>query len=119
MIGGRQGDWDERPASDGTAVDPFDDADDFTPAIGGAGIDTPQAGDAGVEALDAITARMAGREHRPEQQEMCSAVAEALATGIHLIVQAGTGTGKSPASLVPAASSGKKVTVAAAAKARL
>jgi hypothetical protein len=38
---------------------------------------------------------MAGGEHRPEQQEMCRAVAEALATGTHLVVQAGTGNGKS------------------------
>ena len=34
---------------------------------------------------------------------MCRAVAEAMATGTHLVVQAGTGTGKSLAYLVPAA----------------
>ena len=48
---------------------------------------------------------------------MCRAVAEALATGTHLVVQAGTGTGKSLAYLVPAALSGKKVVVATATKA--
>ena len=48
---------------------------------------------------------------------MCRAVAEALATGRHLVVQAGTGTGKSLAYLVPAALSGKKVVVATATKA--
>jgi hypothetical protein len=52
---------------------------------------------------------MAGGEHRPEQQEMCRAVAEALATGTHLVVQAGTGNGKSLAYLVPAALSGQRV----------
>jgi len=36
-----------------------------------------QAGDDGVSGLDEITAQMAGDEHRPEQQEMCRAVAEA------------------------------------------
>ena len=60
---------------------------------------------------------MPGGEHRPEQQEMCRAVAEALVTGTHLVVQAGTGTGKSLAYLVPAALSGKKVVVATATKA--
>ncbi len=48
---------------------------------------------------------------------MCRAVAEALATGTHLVVQAGTGTGKSLAYLVPAALSGKKVVIATATKA--
>ena len=60
---------------------------------------------------------MAGGEHRPEQQEMCRAVAEAMVTRTHLVVQAGTGTGKSLAYLVPAVLSGKKVVVATATKA--
>jgi ATP-dependent DNA helicase DinG len=55
---------------------------------------------------------MAGGEHRPEQQEMCRAVAEAIVERRHLVVQAGTWTGKSLAYLVPAALSGKKVVVA-------
>ncbi len=42
-------------------------------------------------------------EHRPEQVEMLKAVANALSTGNHLIVEAGTGVGKSFAYLVPAA----------------
>ncbi len=44
-------------------------------------------------------------------------MAEALVTRTHLVVQAGTGTGKSLAYLVPAALSGKKVVVATATKA--
>jgi ATP-dependent DNA helicase DinG len=112
-------DWDDEPGDDGAGVAEFEvDDDDFAPAVGGGrGIDPRQAGDEGVEGLDKITAQMAGGEHRPEQQEMCRAVAEALATGTHLVVQAGTGTGKSLAYLVPAALSGQKVVVATATKA--
>jgi DNA polymerase-3 subunit epsilon/ATP-dependent DNA helicase DinG len=42
-------------------------------------------------------------EHRPEQVEMLRAVANALSYGKHLMVEAGTGVGKSFAYLVPAA----------------
>ena len=43
-----------------------------------------------------------GGTRRPGQVEMAEAVAQAFATGEHLAVQAGTGTGKSLAYLVPA-----------------
>ncbi|MEM6365182.1 MAG: helicase C-terminal domain-containing protein, partial [Planctomycetota bacterium] len=49
-----------------------------------------------------IAARMANYEARPQQLEMANAVAEALTKGKHLIAEAGTGTGKSFAYLVPA-----------------
>ncbi len=84
---------------------------------GGSEADARLAGDDGVRGLDKITAQMSGGEHRPEQQEMCRAVAEAIVTRTHLVVQAGTGTGKSLAYLVPAALSGKKVVIATATKA--
>jgi len=42
-------------------------------------------------------------EHRPEQLEMLRAVSNALSYGQHLMVEAGTGVGKSFAYLVPAA----------------
>ncbi|MCC6259462.1 MAG: DEAD/DEAH box helicase family protein, partial [Anaerolineales bacterium] len=42
-------------------------------------------------------------EHRPEQVEMLKRVANALSNGNHLMVEAGTGVGKSFAYLVPAA----------------
>jgi len=42
-------------------------------------------------------------EHRPEQVEMLRAVTESLSTSQHLLVEAGTGVGKSFAYLVPAA----------------
>ena len=60
----------------------------------------------------------AGGEERPGQVEMAATVARAPSrTGTHLLVQAGTGTGKSLAYLVPAASSGRTVVVATATKA--
>lgn len=42
-------------------------------------------------------------EQRPQQVEMLSAVTDALSIGKHLLVEAGTGTGKSLAYLLPAA----------------
>jgi len=41
-------------------------------------------------------------EYRPQQQQMAVAVAKALQEGEHLIVEAGTGVGKSLAYLIPA-----------------
>jgi ATP-dependent DNA helicase DinG len=93
-----------------------DGAEPFGPTAATAA-EARQAGDDGVDGLDKVTAQMSGGEHRPEQLEMCRAVAEALVTSTHLVVQAGTGTGKSLAYLVPAALSGKKVVVATATKA--
>lgn len=43
-----------------------------------------------------------GYEHRPQQVTMLRTVAQALSSGSHLLVEAGTGTGKSMAYLVPA-----------------
>ena len=45
---------------------------------------------------------------------MCQAVAEALVTRTHLVVQAGTGTGRSLPYFVPLALSGVKAVVATA-----
>src|SRR5262245_35545067 len=49
-----------------------------------------------------IAARLAGYEERPEQLEMARAVAAAIEGRRHLIVEAGTGVGKSFAYLAPA-----------------
>ena len=49
-----------------------------------------------------VAKSMAGFEHRKEQQEMMKAVAEAMNKSGRLIVEAGTGTGKSIAYLLPA-----------------
>ena len=54
-------------------------------------------------------------EYRPEQQQMAVAVARALETKEHLVVEAGTGVGKSLAYLIPsilfAVANGKKAVV--------
>lgn len=63
------------------------------------------------------TALPGGGEERPGQREMAEAVTRAIETGRHLVVQAGTGTGKSLAYLVPTILSGKPVVVATATKA--
>ena len=55
-----------------------------------------------VPELLAIAVAALGGSERPGQQEMAGAVAQALETGEHLVVQAGTGTGKSLAYLIPA-----------------
>src|SRR5262245_12389300 len=50
----------------------------------------------------AIARRLANYESRPQQLHMAEAVAEAIADPHHLMVEAGTGVGKSFAYLVPA-----------------
>lgn len=68
--------------------------------------------------LDDVVAGLAGGgEPRPGQRTMAAAVADTIAASGHLVVQAGTGTGKSLAYLVPAIASGKRVVVATATKA--
>ncbi|OBF86339.1 ATP-dependent helicase [Mycobacterium sp. 852002-51163_SCH5372311] len=52
--------------------------------------------------LLAIAVASLGGSERSGQQQMAAAVAQAFETGEHLVVQAGTGTGKSLAYLVPA-----------------
>src|SRR5579859_1856238 len=71
------------------------ETDDLTPLL-----------DAAVEAL--------GGHTRPGQIQMAQAVAAALDDRVHLLVQAGTGTGKSLAYLVPALAHHKRVIVATA-----
>jgi len=65
------------------------------------------------KALDAAVEAIGGST-REGQIEMAEAVANALSDRHHLMVQAGTGTGKSLAYLVPALVHGKKVLVATA-----
>ena len=56
-------------------------------------------------------------EHRPGQEQMTAAVADAFENDRHLAVAAGTGTGKSLAYLIPAILTGRRVIVATATKA--
>jgi ATP-dependent DNA helicase DinG len=65
------------------------------------------------EALSAAIEAIGGQP-REGQIQMAEAVANALSDRHHLLVQAGTGTGKSLAYLVPALVHGKKVLVATA-----
>jgi len=58
-----------------------------------------------------------GFEPRREQAALAAAVERALATGEHLVAEAGTGVGKSLAYLVPALESRQRVVVATATKA--
>src|SRR5439155_23310254 len=70
------------------------------------------------EALERVVGALpGGGERRLGQREMADAVATALENDRNLVVEAGTGTGKSLAYLVPALLSGKKVVVATATKA--
>lgn len=72
---------------------------------------------AGREILDAVVRAMGGAR-RQGQEKMADAVSEALEEGGHVIVQAGTGTGKSVGYLAPAmewaAKTGNRVIVSTA-----
>ncbi|HUA95762.1 MAG TPA: DEAD/DEAH box helicase, partial [Acidimicrobiales bacterium] len=87
------------------------------PTDGGGRGGTAEAGDRAAVLLARVTAGLVAGEDRPQQLVMCRAVAGAMESGRHLVVQAGTGTGKSLAYLVPATTSGRKVVVATATKA--
>ncbi len=76
-----------------------------------------RAGNEAIEALRRIVAEMPGAEERQGQIDMVHAVASAVDAGRSVIVQAGTGTGKSLGYLVPAILCGKKTVVATATKA--
>ena len=79
--------------------------------------DVSSAASAAVAALDAVTGALPTAERRDGQRRMAETVAEAIDAGRHLVVQAGTGTGKTLAYLIPAILSGKRVVVATATKA--
>jgi len=70
------------------------------------------------EALADLVAELpGGGEARAGQRDMAVAIESAIEHDRHLIVQAGTGTGKSLAYLLPAIRSGKRIVVATATKA--
>lgn len=68
-------------------------------------------GDTGV-----LAKKLSGFAPRRQQQEMAEAVAQALEQGHCLVSEAGTGTGKTFAYLVPALLSGKKVIISTGTK---
>src|SRR3954453_24241229 len=67
--------------------------------------------------LRVVSALPGGGEVRNGQREMAEAVGSVLESGGQLVVQAGTGVGKSLAYLVPAILSGRTTVVATATKA--
>jgi ATP-dependent DNA helicase DinG len=68
-------------------------------------------------ALERVTRALPASEDRPGQRQMAEAVARAIDGGRHLIVAAGTGTGKTLGYLVPALVAGRRTIVATATKA--
>jgi len=62
----------------------------------------------------ALAAALPGYAARPGQAEMAHAVADAIDSGGRLVVEAGTGTGKTLAYLLPAMASGRKIIVSTA-----
>ena len=70
--------------------------------------------DSPVVQLLAVAVEALGGSERPGQVAMADAVARAFESGEHLLVQAGTGTGKSLAYLVPALLHNRRVVVATA-----
>ena len=108
MIGAVQPTADTTVTADGTA--------DGT-AVAADGTAVATAADRAETWLARVTDALPNGEPRPQQVVMARSVAAALAGGRHLVVQAGTGTGKSLAYVVPALASGKKVVIATATKA--
>ena len=63
-----------------------------------------------------LAKQLPGFAARPQQQEMADAVAQALNDNSLLIAEAGTGTGKTFAYLIPAMISGQKVIISTGTK---
>jgi ATP-dependent DNA helicase DinG len=63
-----------------------------------------------------LAGALSGYQHRPEQAAMAARIARALDDDERLLVEAGTGTGKTLAYLVPAILSGRKVVISTATK---
>ena len=74
------------------------------------------AADSALRLLDAVLAELPGSDPREGQRTMVREVAHAISSGRHLLVQAGTGTGKSVGYLVPALAAPRKVLVSTATK---
>ena len=55
-------------------------------------------------------------EERISQQQLCLAIAETITNGGILLAEAGTGTGKTVAYLVPAIAAGKRIVISTGTK---
>jgi ATP-dependent DNA helicase DinG len=58
-----------------------------------------------------VLSKLPGAEHRPQQLEMARVIEQAIATGRHALIEAGTGSGKSFGYLLPILESGKKAVI--------
>lgn len=93
--------------------DPFVEVDDVEPTPR---METVERA-ATLELLARVTGDLpGGGETRDGQRTMAATVADAISTGRHVIVEAGTGVGKSLAYLVPIVLSGRRAVVATATK---
>lgn len=66
------------------------------------------------EFLDAVLQKKSGGEDRPQQREMVRAVDKSIRDKEHLLVQAGTGVGKTLGYLIPTVASGKTAIISTA-----
>jgi ATP-dependent DNA helicase DinG len=89
-------------------------ADTLNPSAGGSPGGSPIARILGPRGL--VAASLPGYESRPGQLAMAERIAEAIDRDDRLFVEAGTGTGKTLAYLVPALLSGRKVVVSTGTK---
>lgn len=62
--------------------------------------------------FEGIVSRLPSYEHRPQQVEMASLIADALGKGEPALIEAGTGSGKSFAYLVPLIARGERAVIA-------
>lgn len=69
-----------------------------------------------IDFLRALVESKPGGEHRPEQERMTNAVAHAIKESEHLLVQSGTGTGKTLGYAAAVAVSGKRAVISTATK---
>ncbi|QDF08151.1 ATP-dependent DNA helicase [Myxococcus xanthus] len=79
-------------------------------------VSTPPSVDSLLGPGGALEVALPAYEHRPEQLQMARAVERAFAEHSYLLAEAGTGTGKTLAYLVPALLSGRRVVVSTATK---
>ena len=63
-----------------------------------------------------LSEKLPGFEYRASQRDMAVHIADAVSSPSHLILEAGTGTGKTLAYLIPALFSGKQVIISTGTK---